>query len=349
MSFQRIYKPKTLPEAAFLLEEGEALFYLNNTDHYSIKGKKLVIGATELIMRYVLKENVDREEAAMIVKSSALKRIPLEKFLVGIQSYPFLLNVSAVMAKQVFFTTEIIKRLTENLDGNEHIFKELSIKYFLLVERLKEEYAKRKYPWLLSLVKDGENNLIYKRGEVYHRSSVPLKFIQTVDISESMTEYEAGSMICENGSDGSEMYILRRGCIDVFVDKNKIAVIEEEGTIVGEIAMLLGGKRTATLIAKNNVILSKITKEDLKNISSRDLSLMKNIMESLAKRHYYNVTKIKAMNEKIALRSGDTDSNDQTSLMVKQVKELTNKLIEKIEKLHIEKKQDFLKEIIKSF
>ena len=76
---------------------------------------------------------------------------------------------------------------------------------------------------------------------------------------------------------------------------------------------------------------------------------MINIMESIARRHYYNVMKIKNINEKIALKSGNANDDEQISLMIKQVRELTNKLIERIEKLYMEKKQDFLKEIIKSF
>ncbi|MCL1911983.1 MAG: cyclic nucleotide-binding domain-containing protein [Leptospirales bacterium] len=345
MSLQKLYERESLPDTAFLLEEGNVFFSLNSTANYSIKGKKLIIGATELIMRHILKENVDRKETAIATESSALKRISSEKFMLGMQTFPFLLNVSAVIAKQVFLTNEIIKNSMEKLGGDEQALKELSVKYFLLVERLRDEHTKRKYPWLAPLVKEGETHLTYKRGEAYHRSSAPLKFMKAADISERMTEYESGSVICEEGSDGSEMYILRSGCVDVMIDKNKIAVIEEEGTVVGEMAMLLGGKRTATLKAKNDVVLSKVTKEDLKKISSKDLSLMRNIMESLARRHYYNAVKIEDINEKIASKADD----GQISSMINNARELTNKLIEKIEKLYMEKKQDFLKEIVKSF
>jgi len=133
------------------------------------------------------------------------------------------------------------------------------------------------------------------------------------------------------------------------VNENKIAVIEEEGTVVGEMAMLLGGKRTATLIAKNDVILSKLTKEDLKKISLNDLSLMRNIMESLAKRHYYNAIKIGDINEKIVSQPAGACNDAQISARINMTQELTNKLIEKIEKLYMEKRHDFLKEIVKNF
>ena len=349
MSFQKLYERKSLPNSAFLLEEGNVFFYLNNTDKYSIKGKKLIIGATELIMRQILKQNANREETAVATESSVLKRITIEKFMAGMQTFPFLLNVSAVIAKQVSLTNDIIKDSMEELGGDEYVLRDFSVKYFSLVEKLREEHTKRKYPWLSPLVKDGENNLTYKRGEAYSRSSMPLKFMHAVDISESMTKYEAGSTICEKGSAGSEMYILRSGHIDVIVNEKKIAAIEEEGTVVGEMAMLLDGERTATLVAKNDVVLSRITKEDLKKISLKDLSLMKNIMESLAKRHYYNAIRIGDINEKIASMSNDADSNEQMSLRINQAQEITKKLIEKIEKLYMEKKQDFLKEIVKSF
>jgi hypothetical protein len=51
-------------------------------------------------------------------------------------------------------------------------------------------------------------------------------------------------------------------------------------------------------MAKNGVVATKLTKEDLKATAAGDPGLVRAIMQSLAKRHYYNIIKIGDINEK---------------------------------------------------
>ena len=70
--------------------------------------------------------------------------------------------------------------------------------------------------------------------------------------------YEAGAVICHEGEDADRMWILTRGSVSVRVayrdqgQTRRIASLAV-GTVVGEIAFIEGGKRTATIVADEAV------------------------------------------------------------------------------------------------
>jgi len=55
-------------------------------------------------------------------------------------------------------------------------------------------------------------------------------------------------VLCEQGDDGNELYLLLDGVISVEVDGEPVAEVGP-GAVLGERALLEGGKRTATLRA----------------------------------------------------------------------------------------------------
>jgi CRP/FNR family cyclic AMP-dependent transcriptional regulator len=69
-------------------------------------------------------------------------------------------------------------------------------------------------------------------------------------------EFKQGSVIFEYGDPGGEIFILRSGNVEVFVENHegeKIVLAESErGDVVGELSFLDGGARTATAIARED-------------------------------------------------------------------------------------------------
>lgn len=57
-----------------------------------------------------------------------------------------------------------------------------------------------------------------------------------------------GDVLCEQGAEGRELYLLLDGVLEVLVDGNQVAEVAP-GAVLGERALLEGGKRTATLRA----------------------------------------------------------------------------------------------------
>ncbi|MCP4135142.1 MAG: cyclic nucleotide-binding domain-containing protein [bacterium] len=353
-NFIKLYSTSSEPDCAFLLSHGSVFFYASEMDKYAIKGNNLIVGATEVIMNHMLNESTERMETAVADPDSSIKRMPVEKFISGMNSYSFILNVSMVLAKQVLLTNRIINKNLSELSGDENETRKLSIQYYSIVDSLKDEWDKRKLPWLKDLVKKFEVSLVYKRGEAYFRSSEPTKIEAATQLTKNLVEYPRGTVICEENTSGEEMYILQSGTIDVLINENKVAAIEEPGTVSGEMALLLGEKRTATLKAKNNVVLTRITKKDLKEIAKKENSqeesnILQGVSFALAKRHYYNTVKIGSINKSILEQAlAEEDGSKKPSQLQNTKKELRS-LKNALTTIAMEKKVDFLDKLLDAF
>ena len=62
----------------------------------------------------------------------------------------------------------------------------------------------------------------------------------------------------EQGDQGHHFYVIERGGVDVLRDGRSVSVLGP-GDCFGEIAVLLGGRRTATVVARTQLRLWRIT------------------------------------------------------------------------------------------
>ncbi len=323
-TFIKLYNTDAEPDSAFFMAEGRIFFYASTVDKYAISGKNLIAGATEIIVREKIGGDVRRVETAVADGGSSLKRMSPEKIISGLKDYSVSLNVSMVLARQVLLSNNIINANISLLEGDEKIVRELSIKYYHMIDRLRGEYEKRKFPWIKEILKNHEASLAYKRGEAFFRSAEPVKITVTKNLADKTVDFERGEVICEENTPGSEMYILESGAIDVIIKGNRVATIEDSGTVFGEMALLLGEKRTATLKAKNTVVVTRIKKEDLRYVAEKQQEVIEAIAIALAKRHYYNIIKIGGINRSIAESSLRNDEERKTSPLDKTRKELAS-------------------------
>lgn len=95
------------------------------------------------------------------------------------------------------------------------------------------------------------------------------------------------------------MFILNKGIIGVYINDFKVAMIDKPGTVIGEISLLLGEKRTATLKAVNQVVLSVIKKENLPDFHKNHQDVFFQIGETLSQRLYNNFDLIQKIDEQI--------------------------------------------------
>ncbi len=345
--FLKLYSANSDPDNAFFLNEGGVFLYASNTDKYSIKGKNLIVGSTELIMKHILREDTLRLETAVTTSNSVIKRIPADKFIKSIDSFSFLINTSIVLAKQVLLTNKIINKNMDALEGNNRLFKDLSIKYYKGVSALSKEYDKRKLPWINEILKKHITSLSFKRGEAFCKSQESITIESTNILSDRMIEYPRGSAICEENTVGEELYILQAGSIDVEIGGNRVATIDKKGTVFGEMALLLNEKRTATLRAKNNTVITKILKTELKGLCEKENGLLKNITYSLAQKHYFNIIKISAVNR--SLIENALDSGKEEDKKINQVEKLKldiSKLKNDLDDAIYKKKAEYLQPIV---
>jgi CRP/FNR family transcriptional regulator len=103
----------------------------------------------------------------------------------------------------------------------------------------------------------------------------------------AVKKYKAGSIICQENAEGKEMYVIQSGAVKVYktINAKKIELIElHENDFFGEMCLLLGGFRTATVEAVKDTVAAVLNKEDfLKKVQS-DIKFADRILLTLAKR-----------------------------------------------------------------
>lgn len=346
----RLYPQGGEPDAAYFLESGKVFFFLTDQDRYAVSGQNLIVGSTELIMNHYLGKEAKRIETSVTPPDSKIKKISLEKFVSGMENLSFAINTAMVLAKQVKETNRIIRSEIGNLEGKAQKQKEDAMEFYTIVARLAEEFDKRKLPWLNDLVGDRKQSLMYKKGEAFKRSEEPVTVEPPASLNDSDMEYVRGNVLCEEGDDGNDMFILKSGSIDVLVSGNKVAAIDTPGTVIGEMALLLGEKRSATLRAGNRVVVNRVARSDLKKIAESDMGVIQSISFALAKRHFFNVFRISTINKSLAektISEADEGSKAPSGLDSGHL-ELRN-LKTEVEEAADSKNGDFLSDLIDNF
>ena len=345
-NFIRLYTSNSSPDYVYLLNNGKVFLYDSAMDKYAINGQNLIIGSTEVIMNKLINYETPRVETAIASGGSVIKKIPADKFISGLNTFSFIMNTSVVLAKQVLLTNRILNKNIGVLQGKDKLLNELSIKYYKAVFKLNQEYEKRKLPWLADISKKHFNSINYKKGEAFHRSQDSITLEGSHQLSDKMVEYPRGSIICKENTEGEEMYILESGSIDVEISGNVVATIEKKGSVIGEMALLLNEKRTATLKSKNNVVITIIKKKELKEICERQTDFMKSVAISLAQKHYYNAVKISAVSKSLVDHHFNNETDDKTVTQIERFQESLGKLKNEVDDLIYKKKAEFLKPVI---
>ena len=75
----------------------------------------------------------------------------------------------------------------------------------------------------------------------------------------------AGDTIIEQGEEGDNFYVIEKGTVDVFVNNEFVLNINEGGSF-GELALIYGTPRAATVIAKSDVLLWAIDRVSYRRI-----------------------------------------------------------------------------------
>ena len=346
----KLYTATGAADSVYFLSEGSVYFYISNVDKYAITGKNLIIGSTEIIMARLLGTDTGRIETAVADGGSDIKKISIDKFMQGLSTYSFALNAAMVVAKQVNLTGQILQKNMSDLEGEEKKMRDAAVAYYGIMERLKLEYDKRRLPWLKELIEEFDDTLTSKKGEAYCKSAEPATMNAEEALSEREVEYQRGSVIFEENTPGNEMYILKSGAIEVMLRGSRISMIDQPGTVIGEMALLLGEKLAATLRAKNTVVLTRIRREDLRDVAEKQRDFLTSLATTLARRHYHNVARIETVNRSLVgqLLDKETAGSDKQAVLARRAQHELSMLKARLEDVAMEKKADFFSEFVKS-
>ncbi len=99
----------------------------------------------------------------------------------------------------------------------------------------------------------------------------------------NLKTYMNGETIAKEGDRARSLFILYQGRIGIFKDGKQIAEFDKEGTIVGEMSLILKKPRSASIIALSESKLLEVNGE-IDEIAKRYPDISKKIIRSLAER-----------------------------------------------------------------
>ena len=82
-------------------------------------------------------------------------------------------------------------------------------------------------------------------------------------------QFKAGSVIVQEGTEGECMYIVAKGTLEILL-KGQNLTFKKPGEFIGEVALLQKGKRTASVVAKEDTILLSLSRSDLDDVFKKD-------------------------------------------------------------------------------
>jgi branched-chain amino acid transport system substrate-binding protein len=108
----------------------------------------------------------------------------------------------------------------------------------------------------------------------------------------SMKKFNIGEIVVKEGDSGDTMYLVGEGIVDVCIpvannESNRIACLVD-GEYFGEMALLCGEKRNATIIARTDVVLYEIQRDIVKKFIQQYPDFAEKLSLSITKRQSIN-------------------------------------------------------------
>jgi potassium-dependent mechanosensitive channel len=94
-----------------------------------------------------------------------------------------------------------------------------------------------------------------------------------------------GEIICRENDPGDSFYIILLGAVDVFVESiEEHIAVRRAGEFIGEMSLLMGTPRTATLRTMEETILFVVDRENLQSLLTQHHDLADKIAQELSQR-----------------------------------------------------------------
>jgi len=342
---RNIYEVMDFADSAYIMHQGRLWFELSPDDRYSVESKGIIFGAEEpLIANKTGRDEYFRFQSAYVSDDASVEKIPLKNLFKVFAVYNIGYSITKNIARYLQITNRMYINKEKKISGFEMASKEYARIYVEVIENLKKTHSRLLIGWLKQLVDKYTNSLVYTKGRAFLRDTAKsnIKF-NTEKLSEYTFNLRAGSILCEEGDAGHEMYILNRGNLVVYIGGKKVADINEAGTVIGEMALLLGERRTATIKTVTDCNITIVKPEDLEKVAKTTDEFLLNVAVNLGRRLEHNCTLIRETNE-LLLESKKSERplppRERTNY-----KELLA-LVRELEHYEIKYKNDWMSEIL---
>lgn len=148
-----------------------------------------------------------------------------------------------------------------------------------------------------------ENDSMSQRLNILRKVSLfnPLTNAELAELSDNILSrnYAEGDIVIKKGDEGDSMFILSEGLLDVSLDPGngsfqKVAEIHP-GEFFGEMSLLTGEPRSATVTAATHALAYEIKKEHIEKLFRDKPLLMENVSYVVAERQAQNEMKLESM------------------------------------------------------
>jgi len=85
--------------------------------------------------------------------------------------------------------------------------------------------------------------------------------------------YEKGAMLCKEGTESEQMYIILSGMVEVHTGKDMLVAYEKAITTIGETGLLTGKPRSASVVTETPVQALVINRRPLQQLMQEDPTL----------------------------------------------------------------------------
>jgi CRP-like cAMP-binding protein len=75
-----------------------------------------------------------------------------------------------------------------------------------------------------------------------------------------------GDVVITEGEESNYLYYIAAGNFDILAKGKKVSTLGPEDVFIGEMAFLLGGRRSATVVSRGQSVLFKISKNEFMNV-----------------------------------------------------------------------------------
>lgn len=342
-----VYEVMDNADSVYILQKGKLTFELSPKDRYTVEGKEIIFGAEEpLIASRNNSEEYFRFQTVLAEDEALIKKIPLDNLYRVIGVYNIGYSITKNIARCLEITNRMYIAKEKKLSGHEISAKEFARIYVDVIDALKDAFGNYRTTWLAEIIDRYSNSLVFAKGRAFREGSGRSDFKLDMDQLDDLTfNLKAGSILCEEGDAGEEMYILNRGNLQVFIGGKKVFDIFDPGTVIGEMALLLGAKRTATIKTVTDCNITIVKRENLEEVAKSNKDFFLKMAANLGQRLEHNCMLIRETSS--LLEESEYADTPEAPKERTSYKELLTMLRE-LERYEIKYKNSWLSSILNS-
>ncbi len=208
------------------------------------------------------------------------------------------LSISLNLAKHIKETNAKLSEYTEFLNEARKVSDDYLMFFYEKAKFFGELFEQTRFAWAKTIYDKSKSHICYGMGEGVSKGQAvgetpaapPAAAEDTPQAIGGGREFKPGEILCREGEEGREIFILQNGSLEVQIKGRKVAEIKDKGAVIGEVAVLAGygsrkfELRSATLMARDAATVIVIDGTRLEAVITANPQLILFITKVLSER-----------------------------------------------------------------